>query len=72
MVEGDTLPRGKVSPLPLNPHTCFHFYVLIKGMRRAWLFEVSESPSRGYLKQFLIPMNIVSRGGGGDDHRDEI
>ena len=23
-------------------------------MRRAWLFEVSESPSRGYWKQFLI------------------
>ena len=23
-------------------------------MRRAWLFEVSESPSRGYWKQFLL------------------
>ena len=23
-------------------------------MRRAWLFEVSESPSRGYWKQVLI------------------
>ena len=38
------------------------FYVLIKGLRRAWLYEVSESPSRGYWKHFLsylIPMNTV-------------
>ena len=27
---------------------------MIKGMRRALLFEVSESPSRGYWKQFLL------------------
>ena len=45
MVEGDT---------PLYPHVCFHFYVMIKEMRRAWLFEFSESPSRGYWKQFLL------------------
>ena len=53
--EGDTLPRVKC-PLPPhnNPHVCFHFYVMIKGLRRAWLFEVSESPSRGYWKQFLL------------------
>ena len=53
VVEGDGLPRGKVSP-PHNPHVCFHFYVMIKGMRRHLLFEVSESPSRGYWKQFLL------------------
>ena len=48
---GDTLPRGKVPPpSPINPNVCFHFYVMIKGMRRTWLFEVSESPSRGYWK----------------------
>ena len=29
--EGDNLPWGKVSP-PLNPHVCFHFYVMIKGI----------------------------------------
>ena len=53
VVEGDTLPRSNVSP-PLNPCVCFHFYVLIKGKRRAWLFDVSESSSRGYWKQFLL------------------
>ena len=52
--EGGTLPQGKVSPCPLNPHVCFHFYVMIKGLRKTWLFEVSESPSRGYWKQFLL------------------
>ena len=41
-------------PPPLNPHVCFHFYVMIKGLRRAWLLKVSESPSRGYWKQFLL------------------
>ena len=46
---------GKVPPPPhLNPHACFHFYVMINGMRRAWLFVVSECPSRGCWKQFLI------------------
>ena len=38
----------------LNPLVYFHCYVMVKGMRRAWLFEVSESPSRGYWKQFLL------------------
>ena len=52
--EGDTLPWGKVSLFPLHPHVCFHFYVMIKGLRRDWLFEVSESPSRGYWKQFFL------------------
>ena len=52
VVEGDTLPQGKVTPP--HPHVCFHFYVMIRGMRRAWLFEVSKSPSRGYWKQFLL------------------
>ena len=27
---------------------------MIKGMRRAWIFGVSESPSRGYRKKFLL------------------
>ena len=27
---------------------------MIKGMRRAWLFEVSDGPPRGYWKQFLL------------------
>ena len=54
VVEGDNLPRGKVSPPHLNPHVYFHFYVMIKGMGRAWLFEVSDSPSKGYWKQFLL------------------
>ena len=56
-VEGDGLPRGKVPPPPplrLNPHVCFHFYVMIKGMRTALLFEVYESPSRDYWKQFIL------------------
>ena len=45
--EGDILPRDKLPPPPppLKPHVCFHFYVIVKGLRRAWLFEVSESPS---------------------------
>ena len=55
---GDTLSRSKVSPHPppllFNPHVYFHFYVMIKGLRRAWSFEVSESPSRGRWKQFLL------------------
>ena len=51
---GGTLLRGKVSSPHLNPHVCLHFYVTIKGLRRVWLFEVSESPSRGYWKQFLL------------------
>ena len=62
VVQGDSLPRGKVPPPtpPHYPHVRFHFYVMIKGMRRAWLFEVSESPSRRYWKQFscLVCMNI--------------
>ena len=69
---GDNLPRGKVSPHPLNPHAFFHFYVMIKGMGSVWLFEVSENPSRGYLKQFLLSgpyehsqyLPLVGRGGG--------
>ena len=50
---GHTLLWGKVSP-HLYPHVCFHFYLMIKGMRRALLFEVFESPSRRYWKQFHI------------------
>ena len=50
---GDNLPQGKVPP-PSQLHACFHFYVMIKGMRRAWLFVVSECPSRECWKQFLI------------------
>ena len=54
VVEGDTISRGKVHPHPLPQSSlCFHFYVMIKGMRKAWLSEVSESPSRRYGKQFL-------------------
>ena len=30
----NNLPRGKVSP-PLNPHVCFHFYVMIKGIEKS-------------------------------------
>ena len=51
------------------------FYIMIKRMRRAWLFEVSECPSRGYDFSYLAYMNIVNRtgaGGLGDNHRDEI
>ena len=53
--EGALYPGANCSP-PFIPHVCFLFYVhvLIKGLRRAWLFEVSESPSRGYWKQFLL------------------
>ena len=66
--EGDTLPRGKVPP-PLNPHVCFHFYVMIKGLRRVWLFEVSESPSRGYRKQFLLSRLYEHPGGKVSPHQ---
>ena len=50
-------------PPPLNPHVCFHFYVMIK----AWSFEVSECPSRGDWKQFLLscPYEPCQWGGGG-------
>ena len=27
---------------------------MIKGLRKTWLFEVSESSSKGYWKQFLL------------------
>ena len=51
---GHTLSLKCLSPPPLNHHVCFHFDVMVKGMRRPWLFEVSESPSRGYWKQVLL------------------
>ena len=53
--EGALYP-GANCPPPLHPSCMLSFYVhvLIKGLRRAWLFEVSESPSRGYWKQFLL------------------
>ena len=50
---GVTLYPGVKCPpplRPLNPHVCFQFYVMIK----AWSFEVSECPSRGDWKQFLL------------------
>ena len=53
-IEGALYPGVKSPPPLLNSHVCFQFYVMIKGLRKAWLFEVSESPSRGYRKQFLI------------------
>ena len=52
VVEGYTLPRGKVSPTP-PPSTIVHTFIFMwwsKGMRRAWSFEVSECPSRGCWK----------------------
>ena len=51
---GVKCPSRNPPPPPLNPHVCFHFYVMINGMRRALSSEVSESPSRGYWKQFLL------------------
>ena len=56
---GDTLPRGEVSSTP-QP-SCILSFFMIKGLRTAWLFEFSESPSRGYWKQFsyLILLNTV-------------
>ena len=42
-----TLGYSVPPPPPLNPHVCYYFYVMIKGLRRAWSFEVSESPSGG-------------------------
>ena len=58
VAEGNNLPRGKVSP-HLNPHVRFHFYFMIKELRNAWLFEVSESSSRGYWKNLL---HIIIKG----------
>ena len=39
---------------PNNPHVLFHLLLWYKGLRIAWLFEVSESHSRGYWKQVLL------------------
>ena len=36
-VEGDNLPRGKVSPTPLSLHVCFHFYIMTKGIEKSLL-----------------------------------
>ena len=67
---GNNLPRGKVPPPRLNSHVCFHFYVLIEGIVKSWSFEVSECPSRGYWKQFLIsrPYEHSQWGVGGCDN----
>ena len=32
---GDNLPWGKVPPPPHNPHVCFNFYVMIKGIEKS-------------------------------------
>ena len=56
VVDGDTLPQGKVSTPP-SPSTLMYAFIFMfwyKRMRRAWLFEISESPSRGYWKQLLL------------------
>ena len=63
------LPRCKICWPPHNPYACFYFCVMIKGMRRAWLFVVSECPSRGCWKQFLIsrPYEHSQCWGGGEE-----
>ena len=62
--EGDILPRGKLPPPPrppLKPHVCFHFYVIIKGLRRAWLSEVLKAfqEDTGNNFSYLVSMNKV-------------
>ena len=61
VVGGDNVPQSKVSPTLTLMHA-FNFMLMLKGMRRAWLFENSESPSRGYWKRlsYLISINIWS------------
>ena len=67
-------------PQKKTPHICFNFYVMIKGLRRGWIFKVSENPSRGYWKQFLLPrlyehsqnLPAVEVGGGGTLPRGKV
>ena len=61
---GDNLPLGKVAPPPLNPHVCFHFYVMIKepGYLK-FLNALQEDTGNSF--SYLVPMNIVNRSEGG-------
>ena len=56
---GDTLPHGKVSPPPppqkkKKPSCMLSFLCYDKGIEKSLVIWSSESPSRGYWKQFLL------------------
>ena len=61
---GGAIYPGVRSP---PPHACFHFYVMIKGMKRAchlkFLNALQEDAGNNFF--YLVPMNIVNGGGGG-------
>ena len=54
--EGDTLPQGKLSPPPPASQTScmLSFSCNGKGIENSLVIWSSESPSRGYWKQFLL------------------
>ena len=57
-----TLYPGVICPPSLNPHVCFHFYVLIKGLiiRPGYLkFLKALHEDTGNNFSYLIPMNTV-------------
>ena len=56
MVEGDSLPRGKLSPPHLNPHVCFHFYLMIKGIEKGLVIWSFLMP----LKRILETISHIS------------
>ena len=71
--EGAIYPGVKCQPTPLpllNPHVCFHFYVMIimiKGIEKSlvifsFLNALQEDAGKKF--SYLVPMNIVSRVGG--------
>ena len=63
---GTIYPRVKCPPL--NPHVCFHFNEMIEGIEKSlviWSFQNALQEDTGNGSSYLIPMNIVNEGGGG-------
>ena len=48
--ERDNLTQGKVPPPPINPHVCFHFYVMIKGIETSLVIWSFWMPFKSILK----------------------
>ena len=62
---GYNLPRAKVSPRPPpNPHVCFHFYVMIKGIEKSLVIWSVWMPLKRMLET-ISPISSLKKSIGG-------
>ena len=62
---GGTIYPGVKCP-PLNPHACFHFYVMIKGIEKSLVIWSFWMPFKRILETISHILSLSQWGGGGD------